>query len=110
MKLCHHIGAVPPVHRGQGAGSALGCRGAWGGYLASISSGVAVHLVVRVVVTAFESALPDTTDSADSRDTHSNHILTRVPVCKGVKSSTVNMDERESQLRVSKGPKRIMNE
>ena len=60
--------------------------GAWG-YLASISSGVAVHLVVRVVVTAFESALPDTNDSMDSRDTHSNHILRRVPVREGVKSS-----------------------
>ena len=48
--------------------------------------------MVRVVVTAFESALPDTADSTDSRDTHSNHILTRVPVCKGGESSTVHMD------------------
>lgn len=37
-------------------------------YLASSSRGVSAHLVVRVVVTAFESAAPDTAGSSESSD------------------------------------------
>lgn len=48
-------------------------------YLASSSSGVSTHLVVRVVVTALESAPPDTAESSDSSKTHRSHILKPTP-------------------------------
>lgn len=48
-------------------------------YLASSSKGVSAHLVVRVVVTALESAPPDTAESRDSSRTPRSHILKRMP-------------------------------
>lgn len=55
-------------------------------YLASSSKGVSAHLVVRVVVTALESAPPDTAESRDSTRTPCNHILKCMP------GKTVNGD------------------
>lgn len=99
--LCHNIGGSPPVQTGPSAGSATGAAEE---YLASRRRGVAVHLVVRVVVTALESALPDATDSKDSKDAHTSHILKRVPVCKQkVKSSTLYLHGPSSQLQFSNG-------
>lgn len=48
-------------------------------YLASSSSGVSAHLVVRVVVTAFESAPPDAAESSESSTIHRSHILKPTP-------------------------------
>lgn len=48
-------------------------------YLASSSRGVSAHFVVRVVVTALESAPPDTAESSDSSRIHRSHILKPTP-------------------------------
>lgn len=49
-------------------------------YLASSIRGVSAHFVVRVVVTALESAPPDTAESSDSSSEHRSHILELKPV------------------------------
>lgn len=51
-------------------------------YLASSSKGVSAHLVVRVVVTALESAPPDTAESRDSSRTPRSNILKHIPLKK----------------------------
>jgi len=68
-------------------------------YLASSSRGVSVHFVVRVVVTALESASPDTADSSDSSRTPRSRILTPTPE-RREKAAAANESERH-RTRVS---------
>lgn len=48
-------------------------------YLASSSRGVSAHLVVRVVVTALESAPADDALTRENSRAHRSHILTPMP-------------------------------
>ncbi len=79
-------------------------------YLASSSRGVSAHLVVRVVVTALESAPSDTAESSNSSRKRRSHIFKPTPGGreeggKGLKmvpnKFKVDMSDRKIRARIS---------